>query len=123
MIERDLAAKARDLWSKYPVLTVVAGPRQSGKTTLAKLVFPEAEYLNLELPDIHAMAITVENGGRLDLYEIKSSSTFRPDITANMAKNASITGNAERRAIVYSSPSSGTVGRCEVLDFRPLGQC
>lgn len=39
----------------YPVLTIT-GPRQSGKTTLAKALFPDKRYLNLERPDIRAMA-------------------------------------------------------------------
>lgn len=56
MIERDLSAKARELWSRYPVLTLT-GPRQSGKTTLARNVFPEAEYVNLEDPEVHALAL------------------------------------------------------------------
>lgn len=55
MIERDMAAKARELWGKYPVLTLT-GPRQSGKTTLARNVFSDAEYVNLEDPEIHALA-------------------------------------------------------------------
>ena len=67
--------------------------------------------------------VVVENGGRLDLYEIKSSSTFRADMTANVAKIASIAGNAGRKAVVYAGPSAGTVGGCEVLDFRDLGRC
>ena len=57
MIERDMAVKARDLWQKYPVLTLT-GPRQSGKTTLARHVFAEAEYVNLEDPEIHALALS-----------------------------------------------------------------
>lgn len=57
MIKREMAAKARELWSKYPVLTLT-GPRQSGKTTLARSVFPEAEYVNLEDPEVHALALS-----------------------------------------------------------------
>ena len=34
----------------------MTGPRQSGKTTLARHVFPEAEYVNLEDPEVHALA-------------------------------------------------------------------
>ena len=52
-----MAAKARELWSKYPVLTLT-GPRQSGKTTLARSVFPDAEYVNLEDPEVHALALS-----------------------------------------------------------------
>lgn len=55
MIERDLAARALDLWAKYPVITLT-GPRQSGKTTLAKHVFRNVEYVNLEDPDVHEAA-------------------------------------------------------------------
>lgn len=44
--------------------TVVAitGPRQSGKTTLAKLSFPEKPYLSLEDPDIRSIAETDPRG-------------------------------------------------------------
>jgi len=57
MIARDIAAKARELWGKYPVLTLT-GPRQSGKTTLARSVFHDAEYVNLEDPEVHALALS-----------------------------------------------------------------
>ncbi len=42
--------------TKYRALGLV-GPRQSGKTTLAKLVFPQHEYISLENPDHRARAI------------------------------------------------------------------
>ncbi|MCR5219802.1 MAG: ATP-binding protein [bacterium] len=56
MIQRDITEKARYLWEHYPVLTIT-GPRQSGKTTLAKHIFPEAGYVNLEDPEAHALAL------------------------------------------------------------------
>jgi len=37
--------------SQYPVVTIT-GPRQSGKTTLAKMAFPRYSYYSFENPDI-----------------------------------------------------------------------
>lgn len=45
----------RDLVQKYPVVTVT-GPRQSGKTVLCRMVFPEKPYFNLENPDTRKFA-------------------------------------------------------------------
>jgi hypothetical protein len=39
----------------FPVIAIT-GPRQSGKTTLAKWTFPEKPYLSLEDPDVMSMA-------------------------------------------------------------------
>lgn len=47
MINRDLENKIRDASKKIGVISIV-GPRQSGKTTLAKKIFPNYTYYNLE---------------------------------------------------------------------------
>ena len=47
MIEREIAKKLKSLVETFPVVTI-EGPRQSGKTTLAKMVFPSYSYANLE---------------------------------------------------------------------------
>ena len=39
----------------YPVVTVL-GPRQSGKTTLCRMAFPDKPYVNLEQPDVRDFA-------------------------------------------------------------------
>ena len=40
----------------FPVLAVT-GPRQSGKTTVARLAFPQLPYVNLEDPDTRELAL------------------------------------------------------------------
>lgn len=49
LINRQLGEKIRDIAGKMPVVSIT-GPRQSGKTTLAKQIFPDYEYANLENP-------------------------------------------------------------------------
>lgn len=51
MIERNLSGPLRDLARLYPVVTVT-GPRQSGKTTLCRSVFPDKPYVSLEPLDV-----------------------------------------------------------------------
>ncbi len=55
MIKRELSGKLAEASKKYPVLTIT-GPRQSGKTTLARHVFSDYQYISLEEPDNAKMA-------------------------------------------------------------------
>ncbi len=47
MIQRELSTKLIELFSKFPAIAIL-GPRQSGKTTIAKEIFPDLKYVNLE---------------------------------------------------------------------------
>ncbi len=47
MIARRIERKLKELSATFPIVTI-EGPRQSGKTTLAKMAFPGHAYANLE---------------------------------------------------------------------------
>lgn len=55
MIKRTIEQKLIELASYFPVISL-NGPRQSGKTTLIKKVFPELPYISLEDPDQRLLA-------------------------------------------------------------------
>ncbi len=65
-------------FSKFPIVALL-GPRQSGKTTLVKHVFPKHTFVNLENPDLREFASKdpegflheYENGHGLILDEIQ----------------------------------------------------
>ena len=61
MIEREITAQLVSLFKQYPFVTVT-GPRQSGKTTLCRTVFPDLAYANLEAPDQRDFAETDPRG-------------------------------------------------------------
>lgn len=47
MIERNAAQTLRRLAQQFPVIGIT-GPRQSGKSTLAKMVFPDKKYVSFD---------------------------------------------------------------------------
>ena len=61
MIPRALAPRLRAAARAFPVVTVT-GPRQSGKTTLCRAVFPSKTYVSLEAPDVREYARTDPRG-------------------------------------------------------------
>ncbi len=58
---REIIHSIKRLKGKYPILAIT-GPRQSGKTTLLKFLFPDYRYVTLENPDVRAFAENDPNG-------------------------------------------------------------
>jgi len=56
-IPRAIEQEALLLSKNYPVLTIT-GPRQSGKTTLARQLFKELPYFSFENPDVRNLAVS-----------------------------------------------------------------
>jgi predicted AAA+ superfamily ATPase len=56
MVARLAVATLMQLARGFPVLAIT-GPRQSGKTTLARGAFPDLPYVNLEDPDTRELAL------------------------------------------------------------------
>lgn len=61
MITRKLSSRLLTLAGLYPVV-VVTGPRQAGKTTLCRAVFPDKPYVSLESLDTREFALTDPRG-------------------------------------------------------------
>ncbi|MDA3953996.1 MAG: ATP-binding protein [Bacteroidales bacterium] len=61
MINRTAEKRLKELYSIFKVIAIT-GPRQSGKTTLVKSVFPLKPYINLENPDTRQYSIDDPRG-------------------------------------------------------------
>jgi len=57
IITRKLSSHLQEMLRKFPVISLT-GPRQSGKTTLLKSVFPNYQYFNLERIDLRELILT-----------------------------------------------------------------
>jgi predicted AAA+ superfamily ATPase len=61
MVKRESAKELKMLSTQFKAVAVV-GPRQSGKTTLTKAVFPGKDYVSLENPDQRVFALEDPRG-------------------------------------------------------------
>lgn len=67
MITRHLGTHLKKLARGFPMIGIL-GPRQSGKTTLARQIFPKYRYVNLEDTDMRKFA-TEDPRGFLSQYD------------------------------------------------------
>jgi len=128
MIKRDLAPQLKALYRQYPVVTVT-GPRQSGKTTLVKTVFPEWTYVSLEAPDIREYALRDPRGfieaypERVILDEVQRA----PDLFSYIQTHVDAIGKEGVYVLTGSfnfglmeGISQSLAGRVAVLELLPL---
>jgi len=81
MISREISKTILTYAGQYPVVTIT-GPRQSGKTTLARMVFPDKLYISLESPEERDFARNDPKGflARLDQGAILDEIQRVPDL-------------------------------------------
>lgn len=124
-IEKILIKLARE----YPVITI-NGPRQSGKTTLAKALFVDKPYVNLELPDVREriandprgfLASFKETGAIIDEIQRLPSllSYIQVEVdTNNHAGRFILTGSNQGE--LHETVSQSLAGRTAIVTLLPL---
>ena len=127
MIPRHLAPALRRAARTNPVVTLT-GPRQSGKTTLVRSVFPDHRYLSLETPDVRARALADPRGllaasDRLILDEVQRA----PDLLSyvqglvdedNRPGRFIVTGS--QNLLLMETVSQTLAGRTAILRLFPF---
>lgn len=136
MIKRVKELIAREILEDFPVLGLI-GPRQIGKTTLAKLLmqeFSDAIYLDLESPTDaiileNAEQFFLENADKLIVIdEVQRNKTLFPIIRSVVDKNRKparfiLLGSASPELIRDSSESlAGRIAYLEIAGFNLLEQ-
>ena len=123
-IEKELVSAAENM----PVVSLT-GPRQSGKTTLVKSVFPHHRYVNLEEPDTREYAITDPRGflndigGKAIIDECQYAKDIFSYIQADVDKNPQngkfiLTGS--QNILMSDRISQSLAGRAAILRLLPF---
>ncbi|MDZ7790750.1 MAG: ATP-binding protein [Xanthomonadales bacterium] len=128
MIERDLAPFVRRAAGQFPAVTLT-GPRQSGKSTLCRNLFPDFHYANLESPDVRQYAqedprsFIADLGGGAIIDEVQNvpelASWLQVQIDENPAPGQWILTGSQNFALT-ESVSQSLAGRSAVQHLMPL---
>lgn len=123
-ISEELLALAKD----YPVISVV-GPRQSGKTTLVRTVFPDKPYTNLEEPDQRLLAVSDPRGflAQLPSGGIIDEAQHAPELLSyiqvivdEMHHPGMFILTGSHQMALHEALSQSLAGRVGILNLYPL---
>lgn len=128
MVKREAEQELRDLAQAFKAVAVT-GPRQSGKTTLVKYVFPGKPYVNLENPDIRLFA-TEDPRGFLSNYpqgavldevqRVPHLFSFLQEILDNTTTNGMFVLTGSNNFLLQENISQSLAGRVAYLTLLPL---
>ncbi len=128
MIDRDLAPGLTTAARTSPSITLT-GPRQSGKTTLCRALFPRHTYRTLEDPDVRAFAAEdprafldqLSEGAIIDAVQRAPDllSYLQGVIDADLAPGRWILAGSQNLALL-ASVSQSLAGRTAVYNLLPL---
>lgn len=128
MIDRKAKSKVIDMAKKFPVI-VLTGPRQSGKTTLAKTIFTDYRYVSLENPQNLEFALSDPQGflALYDRYVIIDEVQNAPQLFSyiqEIVDNSALTGHyilsGSQNFLLLEKISQTLAGRVYIMELLPL---
>jgi len=128
IIQRELTPELKSAARQYPVVTIT-GPRQSGKTTLARKSFPRCRYVNLEEPDTRELAQAdpraflagSEKGLILDeIQRVPMLLSYIQSIVDRNKKKGQFILTGSRNFELMESVTQSLAGRTAILNLLPL---
>ena len=129
MINRKISEYVLKEAAEYPVITIL-GPRQAGKTTLAKTCFPKHRYVNLEDPPTRELALADERKffalypPPLILDEIQRvpqlASSIQVWVDSDRDRMGAFVLTGSQQPRLAAAVSQSLAGRTSVLSLMPL---
>ncbi|OGT26653.1 MAG: AAA family ATPase [Gammaproteobacteria bacterium RIFCSPLOWO2_02_FULL_42_14] len=128
MLNRAITPELIQMSKEYPVVTIL-GPRQAGKTTLVQATFPKKPYVNLESPEVRALAETdphgllsrYPNGAILDeVQRVPSLLSYIQLIVDKRKKNGLYILTGSHQLDLHTKITQSLAGRTAILTLLPL---
>ncbi len=130
-VSRSLGPAVRRAMREFPV-AVVAGPRQSGKTTLLRKLFPIFRYVLLDAPDLRA-AFAANPRGLLEQFrppaildEVQNAPNILPYIKERIDQRRHVPGqyllSGSQNLLLMAQIAETLAGHAAVLRLLPMTQ-
>jgi len=128
MITRALSQKILELTQKFPIVAIT-GPRQSGKTTLSKMIKPDYKYINLEnlsdrefaLTDPIGFLETYKNGVIIDeIQNVPSLFSYLQVVTDERNINGEYIITGSQNFLMMEQIAQSLAGRVAIFSLLPL---
>ena len=127
MFKRNIEQTIKNSVESFPI-TVLTGPRQSGKTTILKHIFPDFEYVYLEAPD---KLLEIKNDPRTFLKKkvkgwIFDEAQRYPELFSYIQeyketnKDTSVIITGSQSFLLNENISQSLAGRAAILELLPL---
>ena len=129
MITRQLTDHIRKVAQQMPVLSIT-GPRQSGKTTLCRALFPDYLYANLEHPETRAFALEDPKGflaqreGGMVIDEAQYAPELFSYVQATVdetRRNGEFVLSGSQNFLFMEKISQSLAGRVAIFHLLPFG--
>lgn len=127
-IERKLSHVVIKRSTQYPVVAIV-GPRQSGKTTLAKVAFPQKKYISLEdldnrefaLDDPRGFLAGIKEGAIIDeIQRVPQLLSYLQTEVDSKPENGRFILTGSNQFLLMKAISQSLAGRISIQKLLPL---
>ena len=127
-LKREIASELLEMSKAYPVVTLL-GPRQSGKTTLCKTLFPAKPYITLEDMDERSFAESDPKGflarfsdGAIfdEIQRVPKLLSFIQGVVDSVDKKGFFILTGSHQLALHESVSQSLAGRTAILKLLPF---
>jgi len=127
MYSREAEKYIAGVRSQYRCITIM-GPRQSGKTTLSKKLFPDLEYFSFESPDLRSRVLldpksflnSIQSAILDEVQKVPELLSYIQEILDDPSDSRKLILTGSNNLLLHEKISQSLAGRTRIVELFPL---